>query len=298
MINPKVAVKNKLERVLVSKPFIASRLIHRAERSSNEFQIIIPHRLNWRLTAATVRAFQRLTEGEFIITLVVNFDSVPSDLAGLDIRKITIVKNEFTPLGSAYRNLFGSENGSMFNALALQVGLDAEPDFKWAFIAHNDSAPLIHGWQQHFYNALDGGLVCGNLRDRQRVFAAHSSGTLFNQREFLKRRGTVWPKYLFGKMLWDVSDGITVALHDKKNDREVPVLPNNLQEPKLGHDLDSRHSILKKFIENGTNLSFSLDRKTPVFAHMGRGTPRSQQDPFFKHKLPVDYWIEYLDSLK
>lgn len=295
MPNLKLWLKNRLERLMLTSPMVRSRILKRAQVAKPFLQVIIPHRLNWSLTSATVRAFQRLTTCQLNITLVVNFDDVPADWEGWKMENLTIAQNKFTTIGRLYRKVFSSENGSMFNALALQKGLDANPGFEWAFVAHNDSAPLLRGWQEHFFQALEGGLVSGNLRDRFRVFAAHSSGTLFNQREFLRRQGTVWPGYRFGVMVWDVSDGITLALHDKQE--PVPVLPNNLQQPELGARLDPSHTMLKKFVENGTNLTFARDGKTPVFAHMGRGTPRSLEDPFFKHKLPVDQWIEWIDSL-
>jgi hypothetical protein len=293
----KLWLKNRLERMMLTRPMLRTRTLKRSAQTARQLHVVIPHRLNWNLTSATVRAFQRLTTCDFSITLVVNFDSVPKDWEGWKMENLTLVQNEFSALGNLYRALFRSENGSMFNALALHEGLRAEPDFEWAFIAHNDSAPLARGWQEHFFQARNGGLVSGNLRDRFRVFAAHSSGTLFNQREFQNRGGTVWPRYRFGEMQWDVSDGITLSLHDNKKS-PVPVLPNNLQNPELGTQLDDSHSVLKKFVENGTNLTFAQDEKTPVFAHMGRGTPRSQQDPFFKHKLPVDFWIDWIDSLR
>lgn len=299
MMNPKTWLKNLLERLMVTPLMVKSRVLKRSNAGSaaRHLQIIIPHRLNWHLTNATIRAFRRLTTCDFSITLVVNFDSVPADWEGWKVENLTVVQNEFSTFGKLYRAFFKSENGSMFNALALQKGLEAEPDFQWALVAHNDSAPLLRGWQEHFFRELGNGFVVGNLRDRIRVFAAHSSGTLFQQQEFLRRGGTVWPRYRFGVMKWDVSDGITLALHGDK-DKLVPVLPNNLQNPKLGEALDPSFGMLKKFVENGTNLTFAQDGRTPVFAHMGRGTPRSQQDPFFKHKLPVDHWIEWIDSLR
>ena len=72
---------------------------------------------------------------------------------------LTLVRNEFSALGQAYRKVFLAENGSMFNALALQAGLDAEPGFEWAFIAHNDSAPLSLAWNEEFFRAAGDGLV-------------------------------------------------------------------------------------------------------------------------------------------
>ena len=297
MPNIKLWLKNRAERLMLWGPMVSSTVLQRStlQPSRRHLQVIIPHRLNWSLTSATIRAFQRLTTGDFGITLVVNFDSVPANWEGRRMPNLTIVQNRFSALGRIYRRVFKSENGSMFNAFALAVGLESETDFEWAFIAHNDSAPLAKGWNEHFARALQGGLVAGNLRDPYRVFAAHSSGTLFQQQEFRRRGGSVWPGYRFGVMLWDVSDGITLALHKSKD--PVPVLPNNLQTPELGRKLGDRYATLSKFVENGTAVSFDEGEKVPVFAHMGRGTPRSQQDPIFSHKLPVERWIEWVETL-
>jgi len=299
MPNLKLWVKNRLERITLCGFMVQTEVLQKAILPPDRkfLQIIIPHRLNWKLTMATIRSFQRLTTCDFSITLVVNFDSFPENWEGWGQEQVTVVKNTFSPLGEMYRSIFRSENGSMFNALALDRGLRAEPDFQWAFVAHSDSAPLIRGWQDHFFGAKGSGMVIGNLRDPFRIFACHSSGTLFNQQEFQRRGGTVWPRYYFGEMQWDVSDGITKALHLDPSS-PVPVLPNNLQKPEIGSNLDRSHGVLRNFVENGTNLTFALDEKTPVFAHMGRGTPRSKEDPFFQHKLPVDLWIEWIDSLQ
>lgn len=296
MPSPVQWLKNRLERLLLSSLMVQSRVLVRARPASRHLQIIIPHRFNWRLTSATVRAFSRLTTGEFGITVVVNFDEIPPDWDGWNLDNLTLVHNTFSPFGRLFRLIFRSENGSMSNALALSRGLEAEPGYEWAFMAHSDSAPLVRGWNELYFSALHGGLVLGNLRDRSRVFAAHASGTLFHQREFLKRGGSVWPRYRFGVMAWDVGDGVSMTLHDSGG--PVPVLPNNLQNPELSDRVHPSMTVLKMFVGNGTNLTFAEDGLTPLFAHMGRGTPRSQEDSSFRHKLPVDQWIDWIETLR
>jgi hypothetical protein len=96
-------------------------------------------------------------------------------------------------------------------------------------------------------------------------------------------------------MVLDVGDGLTLALHAPREE-PVPVLPNSLQEPELKKKLLPAFPLLAQFADNGTHVSFG--REGPVFAHMGRGTPRSQRDPGFAHKLPVDRWIEWVDSIR
>ncbi len=297
MPNLKHWLKNRLERLMLAGPFVRTTILKRGVFSGKRhLQIIIPHRANWRLTASTVHAFQRLTTGDFGITLVVNFDSMPVSWEPLSLENLTIVENQFSSLGKIYRYLFSSENGSMQNALGITKGIEAEPDFDWGFVAHNDSAPLCQGWNEYFFQALGTGLVIGNLRDSSRVFAAHASGTLFHQQEFRQRQGTVWPKFRFGEMVWDVGDGLTQALHTSEK-TPVPVLPNSLQNPALKQQLEPANPTLAKFVNNGTHVSFDKEMRFPIFAHLGRGTPRSKQDPFFAHKLPVDQWIEWIDSI-
>lgn len=290
-------IKTFLQGLLVSRACLRTTVLKRGALPAGQrrLQVILPHRLNWPLTSAAIRAYLRLTTGERPgVTLVVNFDEVPQAWEGWQIPNLTIVRNEFSWLGKILRRVFRSENGSMFNALALHRGLGAEPGFDWAFIAHSDSAPLVRGWNEHFEAGLRGGLVCGNFRDAIRVHAAHSSGTLFRQSEFLRRGGSVWPKYRFGRMLWDVSDGITVALHPAASG-PVPVLPNTLQEPELINRLEG--TSIGEFARGGSQVSFDTNRRVPVFAHMGRGTPRSQNDTKFAGLLPVDAWIKTIDSI-
>jgi len=291
-------VKNRLERLLLCRAFVRREVVKSSSISGapDTWQIIIPHRVNWPLTTAAVKAFARLSTGNFSITLVVNFDQIPNDWECLKIPNLTIVRNSSTSWGNTFRLLFNQENGSMGNALALETGLWANPDFQWAFIVHSDSAPLTRDWNSHFFGALGQGSVVGNMRDRIRVNAAHSSGTLFNQQEFLRRKGSVWPLYHWGAMVWDVSDGITMALHPPKKG-PVPVLPNTLQEPELIPSLHKTMPLLAEFAESGTRVTFNAERTVPVFAHMGRGTPRSENAPSMAHKPAVERWIEWIDSL-
>ncbi len=296
--NPKLWLKNRLERVLLSWPFVAYEVLQKNSlaQPQKELQIIIPHRVNWRLTNSTVRAFQRLTTGNFGLTVVVNFDEVPEQWEGLHNPRLTLLRYRFTFLGQLLRLFFSSENGSMSNAMAIELGLKEEPDFRWALVAHNDSAPLRKGWNEQFFQALGSGLVIGNTRDTSRVCAAHAAGTLFDAHAFRKRGGTPWPIFRFGEMVQDVGDGISEALHPK-NVGLVPVLPNTRQSPALISVLKKNYPLLAEFAHNGTQVSFAPDGETPIYAHMGRGTPRSQLDPSMAHKLPVDRWIEWIDSI-
>ena len=51
-----------VERLMVTGPMISTTVVKRSalRPARRKLQIIIPHRLNWALTSATVRAFQRL----------------------------------------------------------------------------------------------------------------------------------------------------------------------------------------------------------------------------------------------
>ena len=295
MLNPKLWLKNRLERLLLLRPFVVTEMVQRCGLPLQDLQIVMPHRLNWPLTNAALLAFQRLTTGNFGITLVVNFDEIPANWAGKGDPRFTLVRNRCSVLGKLLRKLLKTENGSLNNAFAIETALKQEPGFRWAIVTHNDSAPLCRGWNQFFFAALGNGLVLGNLRDTTRVFAAHSSGTLFSAEEFRQRNGSAWPEFRFGELVRDVADGITLTLHPPGRGL-VPVLPNTRQSPELAERLNS-YPLLRDFAENGTHVSFSADGKTPVFAHMGRGTPRSKADPGMAHKLPVEAWITMLTEL-
>ena len=62
-------------------------------------------------------------------------------------------------------------------------------------------------------------------------------------------------------MAWDVSDGVTLALHQSAD--RVPVLPNNLMTPELGKCLSHEFATLSKFVENGTAISFDVCQAVP-----------------------------------
>jgi hypothetical protein len=290
MLNLKLWLRTALEKLLVCRLSVATDIIQWG--GDHELEIIIPHRLNWPLLNATVRAFDRLTSGDFGITVVVNFADLPDVWAGMNNPHVTLVRNRVTTFGKIFRTIFNSENGSLGNALGLERGLAAHTNPHWAFMAHSDSAPLVKGWNEIFFRAMGKGLVIGNIRDTFRVFAAHGSGTIFQAQEFRKRGGSVQPLYRFGKMIHDVGDGVTLALHSP-GEGLVPVLPNNRQSPELSSRLKG---ILGDFAQNGTHVSFDPESGAPIFAHMGRGTPRSEGA--MAQKLPVDYWIEYLETLR
>jgi hypothetical protein len=292
----KVWIKNRLERFLVTPFCMASEIVQQPPESSRRLQIVIPHRSNWALTTACVGAFERLTTGEFGITVVVNFDSVPEDWVGWKDPSVTLICNRLTPLGRVLRRFHAAENGSMNNALAIDVALRANPHLEWALVAHNDSAPMTKGWNEFFFAALGDGLVIGNTRDQARVFAAHSAGALFSAAEFRRRNGSPWPTFRFGNMILDVGDGMTETLHPKENGL-VPVLPNTRQSPELARKLEKRFPVLYEFALNGTHVSFDAASETPIFAHLGRGTPRSKGDLSLSHKLPVDIWIDLVNAL-
>jgi len=292
MPNPKLWLKTSLERLLLSSACVTTELLQRG--GDHEFEIIIPHRVNWPLLNATLRAFDRLTTGNFGITVVVNFDEVPATWAGKGNPRVTLLRNRFTAFGALLRRVFSSENGSMSNALGIEQGLKAHPRIQWAFMAHSDSAPLVKGWNEIFFRAMGTGLIFGNTRDSIRMQAAHAAGTLFQAQEFFRRGGTVWPLYRFGEMIRDVGDGATLALHPELAG-PVPVLENNRQQPALNARLSGT---IAEFAENGSHISFEPGSDIPIFAHLGRGTPRSRGESQMAQKLPVDHWIDYLETLR
>ena len=96
----------------------------------------------------------------------------------------------------------------------------------------------------------------------------------------------------------DVGDKATELLHKSEKDL-VPVLPNSINQPELIDTvilkLNPAFSTLAK---NGSAISVSKDYQKLVFGHMGRGTPRSENDPSFSHKMPIDIWIEQINSIQ
>ena len=182
------------------------------------------------------------------------------------------------------------EHGSLANAMAIQRGLDYFPEPVWAFMAHNDSAPLAPHWDDAFFDFLGDGKVVGNIRDKTRVQAAHSSGTLFHQQMFLARNGSVWPVIKGERIEIDVGDGISLCLHDAKSGL-VPVLPNTLQDASLLDGIAQTLPELEPFMRTGTHVSLSAAGK-PVFGHLGRGTPRSEGSNMYSGRPAVELWAD------
>ncbi len=298
----KAVVKDWVEDLAVMRPLISRTLLRQPKSvDPHALHIIVPHRANWKLTEACVRAYARLTSRPYQITVVCNFDQVPDAVLAWPIPQVAVIDHQITWVGRGLGKFFSKENGSKSNAIALDAAIRTFPDFEWAFMSHNDSAPLIKDWDQYFFSGIQGDRIIGNYRDKIRIHAAHASGTLFSQRDFVRSNGSMYPLIHQGDMKWDVGDRATVLLHGVMGvdtPKAVPVLPNTLNDPDMTEKLDQVNPQLAALARNGSAISFDLSGKVPVFGHLGRGTPRSANQAAFSKLLPVDLWIDLLDRLE
>lgn len=263
--------------------------------------VIIPHCTNWTLTTAAANAFIRLTRRPVSVTVVNNFDETPVPSTLFAIPQVTLIRHRLTAIGKTLRKIIRTRQGSLENAIGLDSGLLQHPHFTWAFMAHSDSAPLIKNWDDFYFSGLSNGeLIIGNYRDRIRIHAAHASGTLFHQKTFFEKGGNMRPEFEGDTVKLDVGDRATLLLHDLSH-TPVPVLPNTINRAELIDFLEKNHTTfgvkLGEFARTGSCISFDCDAKIPVFGHLGRGTPRNLQDPKFKGRPSVDYWIDLINSV-
>jgi len=223
-----------------------------------------------------------------------DFSEIPEEL--LKLQSVTLIEHRLDWLGSALRRIVGRQ-GSMENAIGIDSALQEHSEFEWAFMAHSDSAPLAFNWDDAYFEALGQGLIVGNYRDRIRIHAAHASGTLFSQRQFLRARGQMWPVFKRGQMILDVGDRATAILHDLRWG-QVPVLPNTINDPKLISKIEARYPLLGEFAKTGSCIALDSAGQIPVFGHLGRGTPRNMKDPRFSQRPPVETWVQMISEVK
>jgi hypothetical protein len=273
-------------------------LLKRSTESRRDaIHVIIPHCTNWRLTETAANAFLRLTRRPCSVTVVNNFDRMPESSPLFGVPNLSLLTYEHTLAGRALRLVHKKREGSWENAQALDGAIRHHPAFKWCMMAHSDSAPLARHWDDFFFAEMGSRRILGNVRDRIRIHAAHASGTLFDQEEWLKLNGSMRPIFRDGDMALDVGDQASVLLHDLSKE-PVPVLPNTVNDPALIEALERKLPTLVEFARTGSCISFDPMAGAPIYGHMGRGTPRNLGDPNFKSRAPVDHWIELVDSIR
>lgn len=284
----------RIDRWLMRFPFVSCRQARVLPAPREDFlHVLVPHKANWPLTLAAVKNYLRTTERPCLVTVVVNFTDEDGVRQLLELGRVNILVNRWSLLGRLVRFLYRRGNGSMENALAIQKAMDLYPGGHWFFMSHNDAAPLCRHWDKFFFDAMGEELVVGNSRDPIRIHAAHASGTLFDQQEFRKRGGSIWPVYKAGRMQLDVGDGVTVTLCPSGNAPRI--LPNTVDFPELRELLHG--GVLEKYAHSGSEIGFDRDRRIPVYCHVGRGTPRSLGDKDFEHKPKMEDWIRLSESI-
>ena len=224
--------------------------------------IVIPSYLTPDLTIATTQTYTRNDLNDDIRSIIIVENSSKtnyfSNISSIS-PKIKCIKNNT------------STTGSLANAEAIEIALKYCKS-KYIFLSHSDSAilsPLFFDSLNHYIS--EGYALVGMLRDKLRIGALHSSGLLV--KKSLINKVNISPKYI-RKMpkIWkklciqDVCDSLTD--YARKNALKYACFNNTYN----GYSLDSKKLNYKILSLIDTTISKEGE---PIFAHLGRGTPKS-----------------------
>jgi hypothetical protein len=291
--------RHNIELMQIQWPFMRSSILKGGDKHypKDALHIVIPYRTNWKLTEACIATFKKRTTRPHFITVVANFTEVPRDATAWSDPHVRILTHQLTQLAALLPSAMRLESGSKNNAMALDFAIQSFPKHDWVFMAHNDSAPLCQGWDDTYFHTMGKELIIGNYRDQTRIHAAHSSGTLFSQKKWLKEGLSLMPVYSKGDVLLDIGDRATERLFRAGPGKLVPILPNTLNDPSNIDVLEKTDPRFVPWAKSGSTISIDPVSKKPVFGHMGRGTPRSSGQSgsaTVSKRLPVDDWIDLI----
>jgi hypothetical protein len=176
--------------------------------------------------------------------------------------------------------------GSFANAIGLELGAWAiDPATELVFVMHNDVMALRDNWLTYLQSKLSDHVRAAAVRQDKhgdRIGALHVSGLLFDFTLFHSLGMTFMPS--LPRM--DVGDGISAALREHGYGEFL--CRNTFNEAALidwvPEDDPLRHLHADKAFDDDRNV---------IFAHIGRGTPKSAGTYNKPGKTYPNEWVAY-----
>lgn len=277
--------------------------------SSTRVQVIIPTFLTsqrgFELTRVCVESLQRFSANQIDIWVVDNHSPSLEKNNLLNIEGINIVFNKVTPLKtnkvshlsfySRIKNFLSAKSktaqmsdGSYANAIGLEIGVRLIPqDSELVFVMHNDCVALSPDWLPYLKSKLsDRVRAVGCNKDILRIQALHVSGILFDFQLIKKLQIDFLPDL----PRIDVGDKITERL--LAEGYEVSACKNTYNDPSLIDRIRADHPLKTLSADRCLDDNFEV-----IYAHLGRGTPKSVGHYKVKGKLGSEDWVSVVTPI-
>lgn len=179
--------------------------------------------------------------------------------------------------------------GSYANAIGLELGAWAiDPAARQLFVMHNDVLALRDNWLPYLQSRLTERVrAAAVLRDtaQRRIGALHISGLLFDFTLFRQLDMSFFPDL----PRLDVGDGVTAAL--REHGYEEFACRNTYTEPDLVSWIPADDPLRHLHADRAFD-----DERNVIFAHLGRGTPKSLGAYDKPGKTYPEQWLAYAEE--
>jgi hypothetical protein len=176
--------------------------------------------------------------------------------------------------------------GSYANAIGLELGTWAiDPDTRLLFVMHNDVLAIRSNWLSYLQSKLsDRVRAAATVQDihNARIGALHVSGLLFDFTLYRKLEMSFMPDL----PRLDVGDRISASL--RAAGYEEFVCHNTYNEPELVEWLGPDDPLRQLHADRAFD-----DERNVIFAHLGRGTPKSAGHYHKPDKTYPEQWITF-----
>jgi hypothetical protein len=253
------------------------------------------------VTQVAVRSIFRHTPQPFVLWVVDNA-SPPEQVEWLRaLEGVNVILNHTPPVPPSrrgwrarmgLRRVQADEQmkvGSYANAIGLELGARAiDPATLQLFVMHNDVLALRDNWLPYLQSKLAGPVrAAAVLRDtaRRRIGALHISGLLFDFTLFHRLGISFFPDL----PQLDVGDGVTAALREQGYQEFA--CRNTHTEPDLVAWIPADDPLHHLHADRAFD-----DERRVIFAHLGRGTPKSLGLYDKPGRTYPEQWVAYAEE--
>lgn len=240
-----------------------------------KLSVIAPSFKSKELSLLFVKSFEKFKPKNLFIHYIIveNSSDVSYKAEILKLPNVTWIQNPNAGLGSEA------------NASGVEVGL-SKTQTEFVFIAHNDTAVVDSRFFSSFDKKISEGYeLVGTLQSVSRTRAYHISGLMI--KTSIARKVDLRPIYSNGFMIEDVGDPLTTYC------REKGILTYCFKNTSYNEELHENLSPPFGFFKTATCID---DEGFPIFLHLSRGTPKSQNTFSKPDRINLKDWIYFLEN--
>jgi hypothetical protein len=256
-----------------------------------------PNSVSSDILRVCIEAIRRFTLPDEYELWVVDSNSSPRMCAWLrDVKGVNLVFNRTEPRPPEERGVFRRKAfwrnqtkwGSYANAVGLELAIGMMPkETKWIMTLHMDTMPLRNNWLTYLRSKLAGQTkavgICAE-KNRTPEGVLHILGCLMDF-ELVKNLGLTFfpelPKY-------DVGDKITIGFRKKNFD--VFCCRNTYNNPEYAETVS-----VPAAIKDLRVVKVFDDEWNVIFAHLGRGVPKSVAS-YQGKTASADEWVRFAEQ--